>query len=98
MERNLSITTTGFRLVCACIISSFFDANVIKIIVKLNDNFLKTTQFTVVGINMQITNLIVPIVTTKACQVTLYWSGPSAAFFVFTPTKSLDMNYNFYQF
>jgi hypothetical protein len=45
----------------------------------------KINQFTIVDISDFNSKLIVPIITTQACSINFYWSGPTSSFQVFAP-------------
>ena len=57
----------------------------VKLTLKINSVINKIQKFTAVGIDSSIAELIIPLVTTKSCQTTLYWTGPSSSFKVFAP-------------
>ena len=57
----------------------------VKLTLRINSVIYKIQKFAAVGINSANANLIIPLVTTKSCQTTLYWTGPSSSFKVFAP-------------
>ena len=70
----------------------------VKLTLRINSVIYKTQKFAAVGINSANANLIIPLVTTKSCQTTLYWTGPSSSFKVFAPgvtDANLSPTYSF---
>ncbi len=54
--------------------------------IKKDGVVVRRNQFTITDINSGSGRLVIPIVTTKACKVNFYWSGPNSSFKVYAPT------------
>ena len=65
---------------------SISSLNVLILTIKKNGVLVRRNQFTITDINFSSIRLVIPIVTTKACKVNFYWSGPNSSFKVCNPT------------
>jgi hypothetical protein len=60
--------------------------------VKKDGVIVRRNQFTMTGISPTDAELIVPIVTTRACKAKFYWNGPNSEIRVYAPTITTLQN------
>jgi hypothetical protein len=87
LSHSYTIQYTGFFILYSYFVSqSNLQITNLKLTIKKGGVIVRRNQFTITGIYPNSARLIVPIVTTQACKVNFYWSGPNHDIKVYAPT------------